>query len=58
MSGEGAKQRQQAAAKRCAALRQQGCTLGEIAEITGTDRDKVAARIKLGERLLSVECKP
>jgi hypothetical protein len=55
VSGEGAKKRQQAAAKRCARLRRQGCTLGEIASVTGVDRDKVAARITLGERLLSVE---
>ncbi|MCE4056327.1 hypothetical protein Q7O56_20215 [Pseudomonas protegens] len=55
MSGEGAKKRQQAAAKRCARLRQQGLTLGQIADVTGVDREKVAARITLGERLLSLE---
>gem|GEM_PF-3112235 len=58
MSGEGAKKRQQAAAKRCARLRDQGLTLGQIADITGIDRDKVAARITLGERLISLEVTP
>ncbi|WP_177330216.1 hypothetical protein [Pseudomonas sp. PH1b] len=55
MSGEGAKKRQQAAAKRCARLRQQGLTLGQIAEITGVERERVATRITLGERLISLE---
>ncbi|MGX4728026.1 hypothetical protein [Pseudomonas corrugata] len=55
MSGEGANKRQQALAKRCARLRRQGLSLGGIASITGIDRDKVAARITLGERLLSLE---
>lgn len=55
MSGEGAKKRQQAAAKRCARLRRDGNTLSEIASITGTNRDRVAAQITLGERLLSLE---
>lgn len=55
MSGGGATKRQQALAKRCAKLRRQGLSLGGIASITGVDRDKVAARITLGERLLSLE---
>lgn len=58
MSGEGAMKRQQAAAKRCAKLRRDGRTLSEIASITGTDRARVAARITLGERLLSLEESP
>jgi hypothetical protein len=58
MSDEGYKKRQQALAKRCARLRRQGLSLGGIASITGVDRDKVAARITLGERLLSLEASP
>ena len=55
MPGKPAAKRYQSVAKRCARLRQQGLTLGEIAEATGIERDKVATRIQLGERLLSVE---
>lgn len=55
MSGKAATKRHHAVAKRCARLRQQGFSLGKIADATGIERDKVADRIQLGERLLSLE---
>lgn len=36
-------------------LRREGWTLSQISEDTGVERDSVANRIKLGERLLSLE---
>lgn len=51
----GSKVRQQQNAKRCAKLRRQGLTLGQIAEATGIERERIATRITLGERLLSIE---
>ena len=54
MPGSGAEKRSHALAKRCAKLRRQGLSLGEIADATGVERDKVAARIQFGERLLSL----
>lgn len=55
MSGSGSTLRAQSLAKRCAKLREQGCTIGEIAELTGISREKVNARIELGQRLLSLK---
>ena len=52
---KGAEKRINAMAIRCYKLRQEGYTLSEIASITGLDRDKVVSRIKLGERLASVQ---
>lgn len=49
--GSGAHKRSHALAIRCAKLREQGLSLGEIAEVTGVDRDKIKARIELGQRL-------
>lgn len=54
MSGGASAKRAHAVAKRAAKLRRDGLSLGQIAEATGIDRDKVAARIELGERLLQV----
>lgn len=54
MSGSGAEKRSRSLAIRCAKLRAEGYSLTEISNITGVDRDKVAARIKLGERLMDV----
>lgn len=51
MSGSGAQKRSHALAIRIAKLRAQGLSLGEIAEATGVDRDKIKARIELGQRL-------
>jgi DNA-binding CsgD family transcriptional regulator len=55
MSGHGAHLRGQNLAKRCAKLRREGLPLSEVAERAGVDRERVAAKIKLGERLLSLE---
>lgn len=55
MSGSGAQKRSHAIAIRCAKLRAQGMTLGEIAKATGIDRDKIKARIDLGQRLIGVQ---
>ncbi|WP_288080331.1 hypothetical protein [Pseudomonas sp.] len=49
--GSGAQKRSHALAIRFAKLRDQGLSLGEIAEATGVDRDKIKARIELGKRL-------
>ncbi|EJM09779.1 hypothetical protein PMI21_05511 [Pseudomonas sp. GM18] len=55
MSGHGAHLRGQNLAKRCAKLRREGLPLTEVAQIAGVTREQVAAKIKLGERLLSLE---
>jgi hypothetical protein len=55
MSGHGAHLRGQNLAKRCAKLRREGLPLTEVVERAGVDRERVAAKIKLGERLLSLE---
>lgn len=55
MPGKGSQKRSNALAIRCYKLRQEGCTLSQIADLAGLERDKVAARIALGERLLSLE---
>lgn len=55
MPGKGAQKRSNALAIRCYKLRQEGYTLSQIADLTGLERDKVAGRIALGERLLSLE---
>lgn len=54
MAGKGAEKRAHALAIRCAKLRSEGLPLSEIAKATGLDREKVAARVQLGERLLSL----
>lgn len=51
----GAEKRSRELAKRAAKLRRQGLTLSQVAEHVGVSKDVVAARIKLGERLLSME---
>ncbi len=55
MSGSGSALRSQNLAKRCARLYAEGCTLSEIADITGIDREKIKTRIELGQRLISLE---
>lgn len=55
MPGKGAEKRSHMLAIRCYKLRQEGYTLSEIASITGLERDKVASRVNLGERLASVQ---
>ena len=57
MSGSGAEKRYQASAMRCAKLRRMGCTLSQIAELVGIEKEKVRDRIKLGERLMNCEDK-
>lgn len=56
--GSGAEKRSHALAKRCARLRRDGLSLQEIAGTVGLPKDQVPARIKLGERLLSLEETP
>lgn len=58
MSGSGAEKRAHANAKRCAKLRRDGLTLKQIADQVGIEKEQVAARIKLGERLLSLGEEP
>lgn len=58
MSGGAAAKRSRALAKRCARLRQEGMSLQSIAELVGIQKDQVPTRIKLGERLLSLEETP
>jgi hypothetical protein len=53
--GSGAEKRSHALAKRCARLRRDGLSLQAIADLVGIHKDQVPARIKLGERLLSLE---
>ena len=53
--GSGSEKRSHALAKRCARLRRDGMSLQEIAGTVGIHKDQVPARIKLGERLLSLE---
>lgn len=55
MAGKGFQKRSHALAKRCAKLREAGLSLSKISEATGVPREKVAARITLGKRLLSLE---
>lgn len=55
MSGAGAEKRYHAACKRAAKLRRAGLTLSQVAENVGIPKSLIADRIKLGERLLSVE---
>jgi orotate phosphoribosyltransferase-like protein len=53
--GIGSTKRRQELSKRAARLKSQGFTLSEISTMTGIPRDKVNMRVKLGERLLSLE---
>lgn len=53
--GSGAEKRAHAQAKRCARLRKDGISLQAIADLVGIHKDQVPARIRLGERLLSLE---
>lgn len=55
MPGSGAQKRSHAIAIRCYNLRQEGFTLSQIADIVCIDREKVRARILLGERLTDVK---
>lgn len=55
MSGSGAQKRSHAQAIRCYNLRQDGFILSQIAEIVCIDKEKVRARILLGERLLDAK---
>lgn len=52
---DNATKRRNAVSIRCAKLRRDGYTIGEIAAATGIDRAKLAERIKLGERLLQLD---
>lgn len=54
MSGSGAQKRSRALAIRCYNLRQEGFTLSQIADIVCIDKEKVRARILLGERSLGL----
>lgn len=54
MPGSGAKKRSNAQAIRCYNLRQEGFTLSQIADIVCIDKEKVRARILLGERLVNL----
>ena len=54
MPGSGAQKRSHAIAIRCYKLRQEGFTLSQIADIVCIDKEKVRARILLGERLVSL----
>lgn len=54
----GSEKRSRALAKRAALLRRQGLTLSQVAAQIGVAKEFVASRIKLGERLLSLEDKP
>jgi len=53
--GSGSEKRSHALAKRCVRLRSDGLSLQAIADLVGIHKDHVPARIKLGERLLSLE---
>lgn len=53
--GSGYDQRQRVTARLAANLRREGRSLSEIAKATGIPKDKVPDRIKLGERLLSLD---
>lgn len=55
MPGSGSQKRSHAQAIRCYNLRQEGFTLSQIADIVCIDREKVRARILLGERLTDVK---
>lgn len=54
MPGSGAQKRSHAQAIRCYNLRRKGFTLSEIADIVCIDKEKVRARILLGERLVNL----
>lgn len=54
MPGSGAQKRSHALAIRCYNLRQEGFTLSQIADIVCIDKEKVRARILLGERLIQL----
>ena len=55
MPGSGAQKRSHAQAIRCYnLLRQEGFTLSQIADIVCIDKEKVRARIILGERLIQM----
>lgn len=55
MSGSGAQKRSSAAAVRAARLRREGFTLGGIAAAMGITKIAVREKIKIGERILSLE---
>lgn len=55
MPGHSSEKRQHARAKRIAFLRSEGISVGEVAKITGVDRDQVRNLQLLGERLLSLQ---
>ena len=55
MPGSGVTKRANAIACRAARLHAEGHTHREIAEATGLKLQVIAARVKLGERLLSLE---
>lgn len=55
MSGHGSQKRYHADCKRAAKLRREGLTLSRVADCTGIPKEQIADRIKLGERLLSLE---
>lgn len=54
MPGSGAQKRSHAQAIRCYNLRQEGYTLSQIADIVCIDKQKVRARILLGQRLVQL----
>jgi hypothetical protein len=53
--GSGAEKRAQAVARHAARLRAEGLTMRQIADATGIKPELVTARVKLGERLLSIK---
>lgn len=55
MSGNGAQKRYHADCKRAAKLRRERLTLSKIAMVLGIPQEKISERIKIGERLLSLE---
>lgn len=54
MPGSGAQKHSHAQAIRCYNLRQECFTLSQIADIVCIDKEKVRARIILGERLVNL----
>lgn len=54
MPGSGAQKRSHAQAIRCYNLRQEGFTLSQIADIVCIDKEKVRARVLLGEHLINL----
>lgn len=55
MPGSGAQKCSHSLTIRCYNLRQEGFTLSQIADIVCIDKEKVRARILLGERLLDAK---